>query len=221
MVKAIGSPAVRTMLDVKSMCSERTPIPDLVRLAGPYAAHVHANDANRRGPGFGEVDFVPIFRALDEVGYEGYVSVEVFDYSPSPEVIARGSLRYMREAQAAVASVLGLVKGKTALAAPAGRARPFAPKEARAFWLELAHPAAGGFAGELWPNLVEAAMELFPAPAMKGKRQTIAPGSEQRLAWIETSATALGVAGLTGLISGFVPAWRAARMDPVDALRSE
>ena len=29
------------------------------------------------------------------------------------------------------------------------------------------------------------------------------------------------VAVLTGVVSGFLPAWRAARMDPVDALRSE
>ena len=32
---------------------------------------------------------------------------------------------------------------------------------------------------------------------------------------------AVGVSLLTGLISGFLPAWRAARMDPVEALRSE
>jgi putative ABC transport system permease protein len=34
-------------------------------------------------------------------------------------------------------------------------------------------------------------------------------------------AAALSVALLTGVVSGFLPAWRAARMDPVDALRNE
>lgn len=34
-------------------------------------------------------------------------------------------------------------------------------------------------------------------------------------------ALALTVAALTGIVSGFLPAWRAARMNPVDALRSE
>jgi len=32
---------------------------------------------------------------------------------------------------------------------------------------------------------------------------------------------ALGVSILTGALSGFFPAWRAARMNPVDALRNE
>lgn len=101
LVRQIDSPGLRMVLDVKSMCAEPTPIPELVRLAAPYLAHFHANDANRRGPGFGEVDFVPIFRALRQVGYDGYVSVEVFDYSPSPEVIARESLSYMLKADEA------------------------------------------------------------------------------------------------------------------------
>ena len=32
---------------------------------------------------------------------------------------------------------------------------------------------------------------------------------------------ALGVSLFTGVVSGFLPAWRAARMNPVDALRNE
>jgi putative ABC transport system permease protein len=32
---------------------------------------------------------------------------------------------------------------------------------------------------------------------------------------------ALAVALVTGIVSGFLPAWRAARMSPVDALRNE
>ncbi|MFL5242489.1 MAG: sugar phosphate isomerase/epimerase family protein [Gemmataceae bacterium] len=86
-------------LDVKAMSSEDTPVPDLIRTNASKTGHFHANDPNRRGPGFGDTDFKPIFRALRASGYPGWVSVEVFDYSPDPETIARESLRYMRECE--------------------------------------------------------------------------------------------------------------------------
>jgi sugar phosphate isomerase/epimerase len=83
-------------LDVKAMSTETIPPPELIRRYHQRMVHFHANDANKRGPGFGNTDFVPIFRALINSGYQGWVSVEVFDYTPDPETIARESIRYMR-----------------------------------------------------------------------------------------------------------------------------
>ena len=40
----------------------------------------------------GDMEFVPIFHALKEVSFDGYVSVEVFDFSDGPETIATRSL---------------------------------------------------------------------------------------------------------------------------------
>jgi sugar phosphate isomerase/epimerase len=84
-------------LDVKAMSSEAEPVPALIRKYAARAGHFHANDANRRGPGFGATDFRPIFQALKQANYSGWASVEVFDYTPDPETIARESIRYMRE----------------------------------------------------------------------------------------------------------------------------
>lgn len=97
MVHDLDHPNFRLMLDVKSMCSEAKPIPEIIREFAPLVKHFHANDANRRGPGFGDTDFVPIAAALKEVGFQGYVSVEVFDYTPDPETIAQESLRYLKQ----------------------------------------------------------------------------------------------------------------------------
>jgi sugar phosphate isomerase/epimerase len=98
MVRAVGHPNFRLMLDVKSMCAEDRPVPEIIREYCPLVEHFHANDANRRGPGFGDTDFRSIAAALKACGYEHYVSVEVFDYSPDPQTIAQVSLRTLKEA---------------------------------------------------------------------------------------------------------------------------
>jgi sugar phosphate isomerase/epimerase len=79
------------------MCAEGREIPEIVREQRDMLAHVHANDANKQGPGFGDVDFRPILGALREIGYDGYVSVEPFEFVPDVDTVARRSLRYLRE----------------------------------------------------------------------------------------------------------------------------
>jgi len=96
MIEAIGSPWVQLHLDVKAMSSEGVPIEKLIRDNADLMIHFHANDPNKLGPGMGEVDQVPIFQALHDVGYCGWVSVEVFDYTPGVETILRSSMQTMQ-----------------------------------------------------------------------------------------------------------------------------
>lgn len=98
----IGSDQVRLHLDVKAMSSEAEPIADVIRKHANRMAHFHANDANRRGPGMGDIDFVPILQALKDVNYDGWVSVEVFDYEPGVETLARESIQNLKDALAKV-----------------------------------------------------------------------------------------------------------------------
>ncbi len=86
----------KIILDVKAMCSETKPIPQIIRESWPHFAHFHANDKNLKGPGFGDVDFKPIAAALKEVGYDGFVSVEVFNFEEGAETIATKSIEYLR-----------------------------------------------------------------------------------------------------------------------------
>ncbi len=86
----------KIILDVKAMSSETRPIPEIIRSSWPDFAYFHANDTNLKGPGFGDTDYAPIVKALGEVGYDGYVSVEVFRFDEGPKAIAQGSIEYLK-----------------------------------------------------------------------------------------------------------------------------
>lgn len=102
LAKRVDHPNCKLLLDCKAMWTEPTPIPELIRKHHEWLVHFHANDPNRRGPGMGDLDFVPIFEALRDVKYGGWVSVEVFDYAPGVEALARESIDYMRKVEAKV-----------------------------------------------------------------------------------------------------------------------
>lgn len=102
LVQMIDSPYVRLHLDVKAMSSEATPIPEIIKKHAGITAHFHANDANKLGPGMGEIDFVPILKSLQAANYTDWVSVEVFDYTPGVEALAQESIAYLQKCLAEV-----------------------------------------------------------------------------------------------------------------------
>ena len=104
LITMVDSPRCRLHLDTKAMSSEAVPMPGIIRENAALLQHFHVNDPNLLGPGFGELDFVPILQALRAIDYRSWVSVEVFDYSPGPERLARESIEYLKSCLAQLAS---------------------------------------------------------------------------------------------------------------------
>ncbi len=102
LVRRVDSPWCRLHLDCRAMASEAKPIPELLRRHRQDLVHFHANDANGQGPGFGSLDFVPILRALREIGYRGWISIEVFDLKPGIERTARQSIEYLKRCESQI-----------------------------------------------------------------------------------------------------------------------
>lgn len=98
LIKKIGVPSrIALHLDCKAMESEKFSIPELIRANKEYLIYFHMNDPNLQGPGFGALNFVPIMDALLDIGYAGWASVEVFDYTPGIEALTEKSLAYAKK----------------------------------------------------------------------------------------------------------------------------
>lgn len=97
LIDRVGHPGIVLHQDVKAMLSEPTPIPELIHQFAHITGHFHVNDDNLLGPGMGRTDYRPIITALLDTNYSGWVSVEVFDYKPGAEYIARESINYLRK----------------------------------------------------------------------------------------------------------------------------
>jgi D-psicose/D-tagatose/L-ribulose 3-epimerase len=100
MVEQVDHPNFQTMWDVHNAHEEQEPLPDLVRRNMRYIKHVHVQETDGSYPGSRDFDFAAILRVLQEENYRGYVSAEVFDFSPGPEFIARETIRYLKSLMA-------------------------------------------------------------------------------------------------------------------------
>ncbi len=106
-VEAVNSPAVQTMLDTHNTAGENAPLPEVIRQHFRRIRHVHLNELDGRYPGAGNFAFAPVLQTLRDLGYAGWLSVEVFDFKPDGETVARLAAGHIRTVEAGLNSPKG------------------------------------------------------------------------------------------------------------------
>lgn len=98
-VRAVDSPAVQTILDTHNTAAETMPLDDLIRRYFAWIRHVHLNELDGKRPGAGNFPFPIVLRTLKELSYQGWLSVEVFDFQPDGETVASRTMEYLNRIQ--------------------------------------------------------------------------------------------------------------------------
>ena len=83
------------LADMFHMNIEEANIADAMRAGGDLIGHVHYADSNRSAMGMGHTDPAPVIAALKEIGYNDYLSAEIFPL-PDPDTAAAQTLRSIR-----------------------------------------------------------------------------------------------------------------------------
>jgi sugar phosphate isomerase/epimerase len=88
-------------LDTFHMNIEETNACAAIRAAGKLLGYFHAADNTRRYPGSGTLDFAPVFSALKEIGYQGFVSVECLPW-PDGKTAAERAIGHLKTCEKAI-----------------------------------------------------------------------------------------------------------------------
>jgi len=109
--EAVNHPRIGVTVDTFHASIEETDTALAVRLLGKDCKHIHMSEDHRGLLGTGDVNFAEIIAALQQIGYEGYLTIEGFGYSPnepdsfgamapdpkaSPEDLAFSGAEYLR-----------------------------------------------------------------------------------------------------------------------------
>ena len=94
-VKFCKSPAVQTMFDTHNAADEKEEHTVVVDRYFDWIRHVHVNEMDGKHCGQGKYPFRPLLNELARRQYQGWVSLEAFDFSFGAEAIAKGSLQHL------------------------------------------------------------------------------------------------------------------------------
>lgn len=101
-VDKVNHPAIKMMFDFHNTADETEPFDVLIKRFYDSCYHVHVQemDGKHLGQGNAVNDFVKAFQFLKDVGYERWVSLEVFDFTPGGKVIGEESMKVFKQIEA-------------------------------------------------------------------------------------------------------------------------
>jgi sugar phosphate isomerase/epimerase len=85
---------VKLMPDLFHMNIEDASFRESFEAAREFITYVHVADSNRLAPGWGHLPFDEIFSILSDIGYQGYLTVEILP-RPDPDSAARQAIRFL------------------------------------------------------------------------------------------------------------------------------
>ena len=77
LMRASGEPNVKVMFDTYHVMYRNEVSSDYVHAMAPHLAHIHCADTDRLAPGDGEVNWRGVLQAVKDVGYDGYLTMEI------------------------------------------------------------------------------------------------------------------------------------------------
>lgn len=111
LVKMVDHPSFKTMYDTFHAHIEEKDQASAIRTVAPVLGHVHISENDRGTPGTGQVNWDSAFKALKEIKYDGWLTIEAFgralpdlaaatkvwrDLFPSPEDVYEKGIAFIK-----------------------------------------------------------------------------------------------------------------------------
>ena len=93
----VGADNVGVLADFFHVNIEDAALADTLRLAGDSLMCIHLADSNRQAPGTGHLDFLHVVRALNAMGYSGYLSLDAVPAKPDWKTLVKSSIHFMKQ----------------------------------------------------------------------------------------------------------------------------
>lgn len=105
LARQVDHPAIQIMFDFNNTVDETEPFDVLLRKYFQHIHHVHVQEQGGKHLGTGNAvnDYIKAFQVLKDLRYDGWVSLEVFDFTPGGKRIAEESMSVLREIEGKLA----------------------------------------------------------------------------------------------------------------------